>query len=49
MLHQIRRMIGMVIAIMRGKAHFHMLQETLEHPMMPAPTAPALGLILEKV
>ncbi|XP_034235435.1 tRNA pseudouridine synthase 1-like isoform X2 [Thrips palmi] len=48
MLHQIRRMIGMVIAIMRGKATFSMLQETLEHPMMPAPTAPALGLLLEK-
>lgn len=49
MLHQIRRMIGMTIAIMRGKAPFHLLEESFEHPMMPAPTAPALGLLLEKV
>lgn len=49
MLHQIRRMIGMTIAVMRGKVSINMLENTFESPAMPTPTAPALGLILEKV
>ncbi|KAK3919491.1 tRNA pseudouridine synthase A [Frankliniella fusca] len=48
MLHQIRRMIGMTIAIMRGRATPDFIQNSFENPLLPAPTAPSLGLILEK-
>lgn len=48
MLHQIRRMIGMTIAIVVGRYPQHFLRQSLEHPCMPTPTAPALGLMLEK-
>lgn len=49
MLHQIRRMVGMTIALMVGRAPFHFLRLSLENQKLPAPTAPALGLMLEKV
>ena len=49
MLHQIRRMIGMTIAIMRGRIAFQRLQETFDNPIMPTPTAPGLGLMLANV
>lgn len=49
MLHQIRRMIGMTIAVMRGKIGFQGIEETFDKPIMPTPTAPGLGLMLAKV
>uniref|UniRef100_A0A914UZ24 Pseudouridine synthase I TruA alpha/beta domain-containing protein n=1 Tax=Plectus sambesii TaxID=2011161 RepID=A0A914UZ24_9BILA len=49
MLHQIRKMIGMVIAIMRGLANKSVIQKTWEEKRVDVPRAPGLGLMLEKV
>ncbi|XP_052129000.1 pseudouridylate synthase 1 homolog [Frankliniella occidentalis] len=48
MLHQIRRIVGMIIALMRGKAPFDFIHKSFNSPILPAPTAPSLGLMLEK-
>lgn len=49
MLHQIRRMVGMVIAIMRGYAERDFIPKALEKEKFLIPQAPGLGLILENV
>ncbi|XP_046689272.1 tRNA pseudouridine synthase A-like isoform X2 [Homalodisca vitripennis] len=49
MLHQIRKMIGLVIAIMRGLATPETLKKSLEHTVLNLPLAPSIGLMLEKV
>ncbi|XP_060582562.1 pseudouridylate synthase 1 homolog [Ruditapes philippinarum] len=49
MLHQIRKMIGLTIAILRGHANIDAIEEAYNHEKMDIPRAPALGLMLEKL
>lgn len=49
MLHQIRKMIGMVIAIVRGFANVDTLNLCWTANKVDVPTAPALGLMLDKL
>ncbi|KAG1691505.1 tRNA pseudouridine synthase A [Nymphon striatum] len=49
MLHQIRKMVAMVISIMRGFATKETLIKSRKVDKMDIPKAPALGLILEEV
>lgn len=49
MLHQIRKMIGMVIAIVRGFASIESLNLCWTAHKIDVPTAPALGLMLDKL
>jgi tRNA pseudouridine38-40 synthase len=49
MLHQIRRMVGLVIAIMKGYAEPFTVTHAMEKEKMNIPQAPGLGLILENV
>merc|ERR1719383_394620 len=49
MLHQIRKMIGMGIAIIRGHTDVSKLEETWGMERIDIPRAPGLGLILEEI
>ncbi|CAG0882174.1 unnamed protein product [Darwinula stevensoni] len=49
MLHQIRKMVGLTIAIMRGLASRETLKKTFGKKRIDIPIAPSLGLVLEKV
>ncbi|MFH4982694.1 hypothetical protein AB6A40_009403 [Gnathostoma spinigerum] len=49
MLHQIRKMIGIVIAIVRGLMYKSDIQRSFEEVRMDVPRAPGLGLLLEKL
>uniref|UniRef100_A0A0M3J1Z3 Pseudouridylate synthase 1 homolog n=1 Tax=Anisakis simplex TaxID=6269 RepID=A0A0M3J1Z3_ANISI len=49
MLHQIRKMIGMVIAISRGFLYRSDIQRSFESTRMDVPKAPGLGLLLEQI
>jgi tRNA pseudouridine38-40 synthase len=49
MLHQIRKMIGMCIAIVRGHASIQVLEDTFKVDKIDVPRAPGLGLMLEEV
>lgn len=49
MLHQIRKMVGMAIAIMKGFANIKALEESFGPKKMDVPRAPGLGLMLEDV
>ncbi|KAK0429315.1 hypothetical protein QR680_011314 [Steinernema hermaphroditum] len=49
MLHQIRKMIGMTIAITRGYAYKSDIQRSFDGQRMDVPKAPGLGLLLEQV
>uniref|UniRef100_A0A1I7YNS5 Pseudouridylate synthase 1 homolog n=1 Tax=Steinernema glaseri TaxID=37863 RepID=A0A1I7YNS5_9BILA len=49
MLHQIRKMIGMTIAISRGLAYKSDIQRSFDGQRMDVPKAPGLGLLLEQV
>lgn len=49
MLHQIRKMVGLTIAIMRGFANSEAIDEAWEHEKMDIPKAPGLGLMLDKL
>uniref|UniRef100_A0AAF5D438 Pseudouridylate synthase 1 homolog n=2 Tax=Strongyloides stercoralis TaxID=6248 RepID=A0AAF5D438_STRER len=49
MLHQIRKMIGMIIAVLRGFTFKSEIQRSFETERMDVPRAPGLGLVLEKV
>jgi len=48
MMHQIRKMIGMVISICRGISVPSSLEESLTQNKLDTPRAPALGLVLEQ-
>lgn len=48
MMHQIRKMIGMAIAVVRGFATEDHLKRSMEEPYMDIPKAPGLGLMLEE-
>ncbi|XP_067125274.1 pseudouridylate synthase 1 homolog [Centruroides vittatus] len=49
MLHQIRNMIGLAIAIVRGLADLKMLRRNFTAEKIKYPMAPGLGLVLEEV
>ncbi|XP_004925769.2 pseudouridylate synthase 1 homolog isoform X2 [Bombyx mori] len=49
MLHQIRKMVGLAIAIMRGHADSSILEKAFGKDKVMIPTAPGLGLVLNKV
>ena len=49
MIHQIRKMVGLVIAIARGFAPETTLVEAFQREKVDIPRAPALGLLLENV
>jgi tRNA pseudouridine38-40 synthase len=49
MLHQIRRMVGLVIAIMRGKVNFDFFEKAFSKEKYLIPQAPGLGLVLNNV
>lgn len=49
MLHQIRKMVGLTIAMARGLASLETLQRAWKTERLDLPVAPGLGLILEEV
>jgi tRNA pseudouridine38-40 synthase len=49
MLHQIRKMVGLMIAIVRGMTTTDTLQKSWEREKLDIPIAPGLGLLLEEV
>lgn len=49
MMHQIRKMVGLVIAIMRGYAEPEIISRAIEKERMIVPQAPGLGLVLDNV
>lgn len=49
MMHQIRKMIGLAIAVVRGFADMDHIRRSMEEPYMDIPKAPGLGLMLEEV
>ncbi|KAI6191616.1 TRNA pseudouridine synthase A, mitochondrial [Aphelenchoides bicaudatus] len=49
MMHQIRKMIGMVIAVTRGLLYRTDVQKSFESKRMDVPKAPGLGLLLERL
>jgi len=49
MLHQIRKMIGMTIAVVRGQASRETITKTWESMRIDIPRAPGLGLMLDEI
>ncbi|CAK1545425.1 unnamed protein product [Leptosia nina] len=49
MLHQIRKMVGLVIAIVRGHTDQGIMEKVFSKDKVMLPTAPGLGLMLDKV
>lgn len=49
MLHQIRRMVGLVIAVMRGNMAIEFFDNVFSHEKYLIPQAPGLGLVLNNV
>lgn len=49
MLHQIRKMIGLALAILRQHTPIETLYESFTDKRLDVPMAPGLGLVLEKV
>ncbi|VVC36124.1 Hypothetical protein CINCED_3A010828 [Cinara cedri] len=49
MLHQIRKMVGVIIAICRGVAKHDVIERSWNHDRLDLPIAPGLGLVLEEV
>lgn len=49
MLHQIRKMVGLVIAIMRGYVDADIIKRAVQDEKMITPQAPGLGLVLDNV
>lgn len=49
MMHQIRKMVGLAIAVMKGFATEEHIRKSMEEPYMDIPKAPGLGLMLEEV
>lgn len=49
MMHQIRKMIGLVIAVVKGYAPPSIMQRSWGDEKVDIPKAPGLGLVLEKV
>ncbi|KAF7658711.1 hypothetical protein LDENG_00008540 [Lucifuga dentata] len=49
MMHQIRKMIGLVIAVIRGYAKEAVMERSWGQEKVDVPKAPGLGLVLERV
>lgn len=49
MLHQIRKMIGLVIAVIKGYAKEEVIERSWGQKKVDVPKAPGLGLVLERV
>ncbi|KAG7223875.1 hypothetical protein INR49_015131 [Caranx melampygus] len=49
MLHQIRKMIGLVIAVIKGYAKEEVIERSWGQDKVDVPKAPGLGLVLERV
>ena len=49
MLHQIRKMVGLAIAIVRGITEVDLISKAWEANKLDIPVAPGLGLVLEEV
>ncbi|XP_049593891.1 pseudouridylate synthase 1 homolog [Syngnathus scovelli] len=49
MMHQIRKMIGLVIAVIKGYAQEKVMDRSWEQDKVDVPKAPGLGLVLERV
>ncbi|KAM4634424.1 pseudouridylate synthase 1 homolog isoform 2-T2 [Polymixia lowei] len=49
MLHQIRKMIGLVVAVIKGYARENVLERSWGQEKVDVPKAPGLGLVLERV
>ncbi|XP_071378196.1 pseudouridylate synthase 1 homolog [Centroberyx affinis] len=49
MMHQIRKMIGLVIAVIRGYVREEVMERSWGHDKVDVPKAPGLGLVLERV
>ncbi|XP_028829703.1 pseudouridylate synthase 1 homolog isoform X2 [Denticeps clupeoides] len=49
MMHQIRKMIGLVIAVVKGYAGEEVLERSWGEEKVDVPKAPGLGLVLERV
>ncbi|XP_077164265.1 pseudouridylate synthase 1 homolog isoform X2 [Paroedura picta] len=49
MMHQIRKMIGLVIAVIKGYAPESILEQSWGEEKVDVPKAPGLGLVLERV
>lgn len=49
MLHQIRRMVGFSLAVIRGIVEDELLRRSLTNEKIHTPTAPGLGLMLERL
>lgn len=49
MIHQIRKMVGMAIAVMKGFASLKSLEKSFSIEKMDVPRAPGLGLMLENI
>lgn len=49
MMHQIRKMIGLVIAVIKGYASESVMERSWGKEKVDVPKAPGLGLVLEKV
>ncbi|KAJ1917492.1 tRNA pseudouridine synthase 1 [Mycoemilia scoparia] len=48
MLHQIRKMVGLIILIMRTNTPFAVIKNIFKSPRINVPKAPSLGLLLEQ-
>ncbi len=49
MIHQIRKMIGLIVAVVRGHAQEEIMTRVFKKPKVDIPRAPALGLLLDNV
>lgn len=49
MLHQIRKMVGLTIAVARGHTPLDALHRAWKTERLDLPVAPGLGLVLEEV
>jgi tRNA pseudouridine38-40 synthase len=49
MLHQIRKMVGLTIAVARGHTPLETLHRAWKMERLDLPVAPGLGLVLEEV
>lgn len=49
MLHQIRKMIGMALAVLRGHTGAETIERAFGEPRIDVPMAPGLGLVLDQV
>ena len=47
-LHQIRKMVGVAMAIVRGEANFAQMEESFKEKKIDLPKAPGLGLVLSR-